>query len=518
MKKYQAGDTLTSVLVSIAVIGFVLAIAYFSLNKSTRQSIDSRELTKVEKAVQGQIEAIKYLSANDHNRHFFTQAEAAMKTSPQTGFCIDTTNQVLTMADLAQPTNTRQCDLGDFPDSAELDFAIEYDKQSPNLFTATASWVPYNSNGKKRELSMYYRSHPTRSLILKSKFGFIFNGKSTKIKINVGGVTAHYIFDTASNYSCSNTYTNWVTASQVPADGVISIPSGANKLCIRSEDGYGGYLYKELDLNAKKPPERPEILLWIPYTIPTPWNYTKTTVYINDTSRSVFDIDKSNLVKSIDKWKQSGREVSVTSSSSGLFNMPNQSVEDCKSNTGWSDFDRFSNTSWYMTFNHNIYGTYNRSNKQIKQERRCLKMEKKDGSWLYGAFNSWQLFDYHSTDGYSFTIIPTRGDLYGSGVTWYQASVANFDDCKDSSTTYTKVTSTDWNDNLLISVPNTTTNRYICVKIDHTRRLRYLTGNNHSDENKNCTAYRLIDRNDYSDNDTFFYSDDVFNQPSYTCI
>ena len=120
MKKYQTGDTLTAVLVSVAIIGLMLAVAYFSLNKSTRQSIDSRELTKIEKAVQGQIEAIKYLAANDHNRHFFTLAEAAMGTTPQTGFCIDTSNQVLSMADLAQPTNTRQCDLGDFPDSASL--------------------------------------------------------------------------------------------------------------------------------------------------------------------------------------------------------------------------------------------------------------------------------------------------------------------------------------------------------------------------------------------------------------
>ena len=364
---------------------------------------------------------------------------------------------------------------------------------------------------------MYYRAHPTRSLILKTKFGFVFNGKSTKIKINVGGVTAHYIFDTVTNYACNNTYTGWATAAQVPADGIINIPSGANKLCIRSEDGYGGYLYKELDLNAKKPPEKPEVVLWIPYTIPAGAGWSQTRTYVNDTSRSIFDIDKTNLINDISKWQKTGRETTVTSSSSGLFNMSNRSISECKSATGWSAFDRFSNTNWYMTFDHNIYGTYNRSNKPIKQERQCVRIKKKDGKWLYGAFNSWQLFDYHSTDGYSFTIIPTRGDLHQSNTKWYQASVADFDDCKNSSTTYTQATATDWNDNLLISVPNTTTNRYICVKIEHTRRLRYLTTYSHVDDNQSCTSYRLIDRQDNSDKDTFFYSDDVFQQSQYLC-
>ncbi|MYB40371.1 type II secretion system protein [Candidatus Saccharibacteria bacterium] len=71
LNRGQAGDTLISIILSVAVISLVIVIAYILISNSLRLSQQAREREQVRNLVQGQIESLKYLVFNDGDHHVF---------------------------------------------------------------------------------------------------------------------------------------------------------------------------------------------------------------------------------------------------------------------------------------------------------------------------------------------------------------------------------------------------------------------------------------------------------------
>ena len=70
-ERSQAGDTLVSITMSIAVISLVIVIAYALISNSLRLSLQAREREQVKNLVQGQIESLKYLAFQDSDGTIF---------------------------------------------------------------------------------------------------------------------------------------------------------------------------------------------------------------------------------------------------------------------------------------------------------------------------------------------------------------------------------------------------------------------------------------------------------------
>ena len=82
-RRRQAGDTLVSIILSLATISLVMVIAYVLISNSLRLSQQAREREQVNNVLQGQIESLKYLVFNAGD-HLFGNPDL---DSPE-GFCL----------------------------------------------------------------------------------------------------------------------------------------------------------------------------------------------------------------------------------------------------------------------------------------------------------------------------------------------------------------------------------------------------------------------------------------------
>lgn len=62
LRANQRGDTIVAILLSIAIIGSVIALAYFLINRSFALNLRARQRNQVIKLVQGQVEGLKSLT------------------------------------------------------------------------------------------------------------------------------------------------------------------------------------------------------------------------------------------------------------------------------------------------------------------------------------------------------------------------------------------------------------------------------------------------------------------------
>ena len=160
-------------MISIAVVGGMLAIGYLSINDSQQKSVNARDLTQVTQVVEGQIEALKALALTEIDFFDDLKADLAKVSSSQKNFCLAAGR--LHQPTVVIPADSSVCDLGDLPDTIGLKVAIEFDfqevvfgqtgsttsdpKLANNLFAVTADWQPVASNNRQ-SIQFYYRIHP----------------------------------------------------------------------------------------------------------------------------------------------------------------------------------------------------------------------------------------------------------------------------------------------------------------------------------------------------------------------
>lgn len=85
LNRNQAGDTLISIILSVAVISLVIVIAYILISNSLRLSQQAREREQVRNLVRGQLESLKYLVFNDSDQHIFKEGDRFEQGHP---FCL----------------------------------------------------------------------------------------------------------------------------------------------------------------------------------------------------------------------------------------------------------------------------------------------------------------------------------------------------------------------------------------------------------------------------------------------
>ena len=170
LRRSQRGDTIVSVLLSIAVITLVIVLAYTLVSQSLRRGHAAREREQIKNLIQSQIEGLKNLAVRQgtgDTLNIFDDEYVNGKL-----FCLKddgtmhnygTDNSGVITNDSPQPyplLDVRNCDTFELP----LDkLWIEYKPKDAagndqHLFTVTAEW--YSTNGQKSNLSVPVRIHP----------------------------------------------------------------------------------------------------------------------------------------------------------------------------------------------------------------------------------------------------------------------------------------------------------------------------------------------------------------------
>lgn len=139
----QDGDTIVEVLIAMAVMALVLGGSYATASRALQVGRQAQERTEALKLVEGQVEQIKYLSA-DPTKNIFSTTE--------TNFCIDN----------SQKQNIAQ--FNTFPYRAECfkanlyNVGIQYEAAKHDLFTVRATWDRLGGGGQD-EVIIRYRLH-----------------------------------------------------------------------------------------------------------------------------------------------------------------------------------------------------------------------------------------------------------------------------------------------------------------------------------------------------------------------
>ncbi len=195
LRKNQDGDTLISVIMSIAVVTLVIVIALVLITQSLRLSQQAKEREQVRNLVQGQVEGIKYLAFQDDQGRIFEDFE--IKMGAPEGFCLgskeippgaldpapgiaigvlklDSMGEAI-VPDPSDPASdlsrgVEKCEKFDNLDIANVKIKITYDKEgsgasgiNEDLFTVTAVWDRVGSSDVQNEkMVVPIRIHPLR--------------------------------------------------------------------------------------------------------------------------------------------------------------------------------------------------------------------------------------------------------------------------------------------------------------------------------------------------------------------
>jgi len=137
----ERGDTLVEVLISIAVLSMVLGGAFVVTNSSLQGSRAAQERVNALKIVEGQLEQIKNLAANN--------SAALFGPAVPPNFCVASSLTVVSSSNAACAVGTDGT-----PTTVEPTFHIVI-AQASNTFTITTTW--YSVRGGQNNISMKYR-------------------------------------------------------------------------------------------------------------------------------------------------------------------------------------------------------------------------------------------------------------------------------------------------------------------------------------------------------------------------
>ena len=178
----QRGDTLISVLLSVAITGLVIVLAYTLVSRSVRYGQQAREREQVKNLIQSQIESLKNLAAASNNAetHDIFQFDQPVAGSQADEFCLNPLGTIIQLE--TDPMSTipsaiqvgtaanQQCDKFNNLEAANVQLSIIYDrngKSNPtddtddeHLFTVTATWTRVGGGGVDEKLSVPIRIHP----------------------------------------------------------------------------------------------------------------------------------------------------------------------------------------------------------------------------------------------------------------------------------------------------------------------------------------------------------------------
>ena len=180
----QRGDTLISVLLSVAITGLVIVLAYTLVSRSVRYGQQAREREQVKNLIQSQIEGLKSLAAasNDAETHNIFQFDQPIAGSQADEFCLNPLGTIIQLKDAVGPGNihadiaedttdpNKQCDKFSNLEAADVKLSIIYDRNGEgeisdpsddeHLFTVTATWTRVGGAGDDEKLAVPIRIHP----------------------------------------------------------------------------------------------------------------------------------------------------------------------------------------------------------------------------------------------------------------------------------------------------------------------------------------------------------------------
>lgn len=136
------GDTIVEVLLTMAVLAFVLGASYVTANRSLQRGVDSSIRTQAITQTQQQVEVLKVISASDPSR-------LAPYKSDSKPFCINPTTTNFTDLGPANPT----CDAGN-----GIRLVTTYSTVT-KTFTVKAEWPSQSSSTITNQTSIKYKTH-----------------------------------------------------------------------------------------------------------------------------------------------------------------------------------------------------------------------------------------------------------------------------------------------------------------------------------------------------------------------
>ena len=135
----EHGDTIVEVLIAVAIVSFVLAVAYATSNHNVKSTVDAQEHSQAIKAVQAQLEFLR------------NQGKTAAND-----VCFDTSNGT----ELA--SSNAACTVSPYGASTQPNYKLQIFQPigGSNSYTVTATWPSVFGNGLDSTITMYYRPPP----------------------------------------------------------------------------------------------------------------------------------------------------------------------------------------------------------------------------------------------------------------------------------------------------------------------------------------------------------------------
>ena len=177
----QRGDTIISVLLSVAIASLVIVLAYTLISRSVRYGQQAREREQVKNLIQSQIEGLKNLAATGDS----SSPEDIFQFEDGDKFCLSPSGRIIQTWDATVPPSIhvdirqalppmppmKQCDEFSNLKEADVELTITYDKKGSNmtldsaedehLFVVTAEWTRVgDANVGEGILSIPVRIHP----------------------------------------------------------------------------------------------------------------------------------------------------------------------------------------------------------------------------------------------------------------------------------------------------------------------------------------------------------------------
>ena len=167
IKLGNKGETIVSVLVSVAAVSVVLVSSYVLARRSFVTGQVSRERTQVLKILETQLERLKYLVVSDDGSN-----PLGSPFNVSNPFCVDERIDIIdrssTSASTVDACGDGVSDFSTLNSDREFDVIIEYDedgndstsKYDDHQFKLTASWYGAGRLNQKSQIILYYRIHP----------------------------------------------------------------------------------------------------------------------------------------------------------------------------------------------------------------------------------------------------------------------------------------------------------------------------------------------------------------------
>jgi prepilin-type N-terminal cleavage/methylation domain-containing protein len=145
MRRSQKGDTLVEVLISIALVGLVLATSYGTASRSVRIGREAQERAEATRIAESQVEQVKASAKGKKLSEFpFVTTDFCFDTSARQGSAGTPACERSELYKIVVKFEPRTSALTDNPD---------------DRFTVKVLWAPLGS-GPQQESTLYYKIHP----------------------------------------------------------------------------------------------------------------------------------------------------------------------------------------------------------------------------------------------------------------------------------------------------------------------------------------------------------------------